>query len=97
MRSHLTESNPREAETAKEGTTTASHFTAIHEASRARVTWKHCETNIVLLLLQLVTKVCIFCNGLSFALVARDPAFSSHRGGKNYADLGRKQDYFNDF
>ena len=94
MGRHLTEGNPGEAETAEEGAATTGDLAAVHETSRACITRKHGETHVVLLLLQLVTKVCIFCNGLSFALIARDPAFSSHRGGKNYVDLSRKQDYF---
>jgi len=81
--SHLTKGNPRKTEAAEESTATSSHFTTVHQTSRASVTRKHSETDIILLLLQLVTKVCIFCNGLSFALVALYPAFSCHGAGRN--------------
>lgn len=61
--------------------TTASDFTTIHEASRARITWEEGKTNVVFLSLELVTQVCVFLDGLLLALVARDPAFLCHGAG----------------
>lgn len=81
VRCHLTEGNPGETEATQKRTTAPGHFTTIHETGRTCITRKHRQTNIIFLLLQLVTKVCVFRNGFSFALVALNPAFSCHGRG----------------
>lgn len=82
VRGELAEGDPGETETTEEGTATAGHLTAIHEPGRACVAGEHRQSNIVFLLLQLVTKVSVSRNGLCFALVALNPAFSCHGGGE---------------
>ena len=75
------ESDPGKLETAKESTAAAGDLAAVHQTGRAGIAWKHRETYIVFLSLQLVPEVCVFINGLCFALVACDPTFLSHNSG----------------
>lgn len=81
MRREFAEGDPGKTEATQEGTAAAGHFTTIHQTGWAGVPREHGQTNVVFLLLQLVTKVSIFCNSLCFALVALNPAFSCHGGG----------------
>lgn len=95
--SELTECDARHLEATQVSAATSGQNTAVYETGWACVTRKHRKTDIVFLLLQLVTEFVVSSDGLRLTLVSGFPAFSCHWGEGDTASLARYQEEFRQF
>ena len=90
----FTEGHPGHLEATHEGAATTGHTAAIHQASRAGVTGKHGQADMIALLLEFSPECCVFFYCVKFALVALEPCCFCHKGWQKCISLPDLQGFF---